>query len=193
MRKIIIALFLLAGLYSCKMGIKDYGGYSLDENPEYGENLIITYSDTSAYHQWKDGSRSLQKGVFLKYISSNKIDTLFIWEGSIVIEAFINEINYDSVFIIVDQKPLDSIWGPMVNVDFAPKREKQFNNARDAENYFKNSNIHNYWIINTDLKEVYGPMQKHEYEKKREELKIPHNLILKKERKIKAKQIDLSK
>lgn len=181
MRKLIIVLFFLNGLYSCRMGIKDYGGYSFDENPEYGENLIITYSDTSAYHQWEDGTRSIQRGVFLKYISSNKIDTLFVLEGSIVIEAHINEIDYDSVFIIVDQKPLDSIWGSMVNVDFVPKREKQFANAKEGINCFNNSNIHNFWIINKDLKDVYGPMQKHEYKKKREELKIPPNLKLKDE------------
>lgn len=179
MRKLIIVLILLNGLYSCKIGIKDYGGYILSENPEYGENLTLSYADTSAYHQWEDGSRSLQKGVFLKYISSKKIDTLFIWEGSIVLEAHINDINYDSIFIIVDQKPLDSIWGPMVNIDSTPKREKQFSNAREAIDYLENSNIHNFWIINKNLKEVYGPMQKHEYEKKREELKIPKELVLK--------------
>lgn len=181
MKKLIIVLFLLGSLYSCKMGIKDYGGYILSENPEYGENLTLSYADTFAYHQWEDGSRSLQKGVFLKYISSNKIDTLFIWEGSIVIEAYINDINYDSVFIIVDQKPLDSIWGPTVLVDSMLIREKKTDNAREAINYLENSNIHNFWIINKDLKEVYGPMQKHEYEKKRKELKIPQELVLKEE------------
>lgn len=181
MKKSIFVLFLLASLYSCKKLVNDYGGYSLDENPEYGENLIITYSDTSAYHNWDDGSQSLQKGVFLKYRSSNKIDTLFIWEGSIVIEAHINDIDYDSVFIIVDQKPLDSIWGSVINVNYAPRRQKQFDNAWEAEHYFKTSNIHNFWIINKKLKEVYGPMQKHEYEKKRKELKIPQELVLKEE------------
>jgi hypothetical protein len=181
MRKLLIILFLLESLYSCKMNIKNYGGYILSENPEYGENLTLSYTDTSAYHQWEDGSRSLQKGVFLKYISNNKIDTLFIWEGSIVIEAYINDINYNSVFIIVDQKPLDSIWGPMVNVDSTPKRKKQFDNARQAIDCLENSKIHNFWIIDKKMKEVYGPMQKHEYEKKREELKIPRNLVLKEE------------
>lgn len=180
-RKLIIVIFLLAGIFSCKMGIKDYGGYMLSENPEYGERLTLSYADTSAYHQWKDGSRSLQKGVFLKYKSSNKIDTLFIWEGAIVIEAHINDINYDSFFIIVDQKPLDSIWGPMINIDSTPKREKQFYDARGAINYLNNSNIHNFWIVNKNLKEVYGPMQKYEYKKKRDELKIPHYLKLKDE------------
>ena len=56
MKKSIFVLLLLASLYSCKNLVNDYGGYSLDENPEYGENLIITYSDTTAYHHWDDGS-----------------------------------------------------------------------------------------------------------------------------------------
>lgn len=181
MRKLIIVLFFLYGLYSCKMGIKDYGGYILSENPEYGENLTLSYADTLVCCQWKDSLQSLRKGVFLKYISSNKIDTLFIWEGSTVINAYINDINYDSVFIIVDQKPLDSIWGPMVNIDSTPKRRKQFENARNAIDYLENSNTHNFWIINKKIKEVYGPMQKREYAEKRKELKIPHNLKLKNE------------
>lgn len=172
-------MFLLVCLTSCHFGVTDYGGYSLSENPEYGSDLIITYADTISYHQWDDGTRSLQKGVFLKYIYNNKIDTLFIWEGSTVIEAYINDINFDSSFIIVDQKPLDSIWEPMVNVDSAPKREKQFDNSRGALNYLENSNIHSFWIINKVLKEVYGPMQKHEYEKKRVELKVSQDLVLK--------------
>lgn len=181
MRKLIFILILLGSLYSCKMGIKDYGGYILSENPEYGEDLTLSYADTSVYHQWENGSRSKQNGVFLKYISSKKIDTLFIWVGSTVIGAYINDINYDSTFLIVDQKPLDSIWGTMINIDSTPKREKQFNNAREALSCFENSNIHNFWVINKKLKEVFGPFKKYEYLKIREELKIPHNLKLKSE------------
>ena len=179
MRKLLVVLLLFVGGYSCKMRVKDYGGYVLSENPEYGKDLILSYADTSAYHKWNDGSKSLRKGVFLKYIYKDNVDTLFIWEGSTVIESYINEINYDSVFIIVDQKPLDSIWGPMVNVESTPKREKQFNNARDAIDYLESNTTHNFWIINKALKEVYGPMQKGEYNKKREELKISQDLILK--------------
>jgi Protein of unknown function (DUF3997) len=179
MRKLIIVLSFLICLYSCKVRIKDYGGYILSENPEYGENLIITYSDTSAYHHWDDGTSSLQKGVFLKYISKNKIDTAFICEESTVIEACINDIDCDSDFIIVDQKPLDSIWGPIVNIDSTPRRKKHYDNADEAINYLKKRKIHDFWIIDKKKKDVYGPMQKHEFEKKREELKIPKGLTLK--------------
>ncbi len=181
MKKILIVLFFLVGFYSCKLGTKDYGGYTLSENPEYGEDLTISYADTTAYHQWEVGSQSLQKGVFLKYISSNKIDTIFFWEGSPVISAYIVDINYDSDFIIVDQKPLDSIWGPVVTIDSTPQREKKFENDREAIEYLEKSNIHNFWIINKKLKEVYGPMQKREYAERRKELKIPKELVLKEE------------
>lgn len=179
MSKLIGVIFLFLCFYSCRISTRDYGGYILSENPEYGENLTLSYSDTSAYHQWEDGTRSLQKGVFLKYISNNIIDTLFIWEGATVIEAYINDINCDSFFVIVDQKPLDSIWGPMVNVNSAPIREKQFENARDAEYCLENSKIHSFWIIDKKKKEVYGPMQKHEYDKKRKELNVSQDLVLK--------------
>ncbi len=58
---------------------------------------------------------------------------------------------------------------------------KQFENAREAIEYLENSNIHNFWIINKKLKEVYGPMQKREYAERRKELKIPKELGLKEE------------
>lgn len=178
MKKLIYILFILTCFYSCEMLDKDYGGYVLSENPEYGNELALSFYDTSAYHQWENGSRSLHKGVFLKYVYDNKIDTLFVWEGSTVIEAHINDIKYDNNYIIVDQKPLDSIWGPIINADYAPIRKKQFENARDAINFLENSNIHNLWIINKDLKKVYGPFTKQEYLQKRKELRIPAELQL---------------
>jgi hypothetical protein len=181
MKKAISLLFLIVCFSYCKMGIDNAGGYILSESTEYGNELNLSYADTSVFYQWKDGTRSLQKGVFFKYIFKNKIDTLFIWEGSTVIEAHINDFKYNSSFIIVDQKPLDSIWGPMINVNNTPKREKQFDNANKAILSFENSNVHTFWIINKVSKEVYGPMQKYEYLKKRKELMIPEELVLKEE------------
>lgn len=181
MRILLIIVFLLIGSYSCKMSTNDYSDYILDENSKFGEDLILNYSDTTAYHVWEDGSRSLQKGVFLKYISSEKTDTLFIWEGSIVIGANINKMIQDSIFIILDQKPLDSIWGPTVLVDSMIIREKQSDNYDEDMKLYYRSNIHSFWIINKVLKEVYGPMQKDEYEKKRKELKLPQELEFKEE------------
>jgi hypothetical protein len=81
MRMFIFVLILIVCLYSCNLNNKDFGGFILSENPEYGYDLTLSYADTSVYHRWKDGSRSLQKGVFLKYIDKGKIDTIFCWEG----------------------------------------------------------------------------------------------------------------
>jgi hypothetical protein len=157
MRKTLSALLLITCLVACKSLVSDYGGYKLEENPEFGDNLILDHSDASSYHIWSDGTKSLVKGANLKFHRNERTDTLFIGKGSIVIESYINNVKHDSLFIIVDQKPLDSIWGAIINKNSAPQREKRFVNSTDAIKCLKNSKIHNYWIISKRTNDVFGP------------------------------------
>jgi len=41
---------------------------------------------------------------------------------------------------------------------------------------------HYFWIINKQHKAIYGPLDKYEYIKKREELKVPNTLSLQTEK-----------
>lgn len=100
------------------------------------------------------------------------------FENNIVITETILEYGFDSTFIIVSQRPWDSI--PNI-------KKMTYTKSNEA---FENSNFLQYWIINKKEKSefneatkiysnVYGPYKKEEYFQKREELGIPKELKLK--------------
>lgn len=113
----------------------------------------------------------------IKCLKEGDAPTIFIY-GHIVDYAF------DSTFIIVAECPRDSV--PDIKTMTQPEYQEAF----------EQSTFRQYWIINKKEKSeysldtltklarysnVYGPFKKHEYLRKRDELKIPHNLKLKDE------------
>jgi len=178
MRQLYWIILLLITLSSCSKSVSDFGGYSKSENPEYGYNIILNHSDTFSYHRWEDGTKSFQSGAFLKFHSKQSVDTVFIWEGAIVIESFIEELIFNQEFIIVDQKPLDTIWGPIINKLSSPRRKNIYPNAREAIKQLQDSNIHQYWIINKLTNDIYCLNSRLEYFKKKKELGVPLSLKL---------------
>ena len=110
--------------------------------------------------------------------------TLEITDSSntVKIDGTILEYTYDSTFILVSERPWDSI--PNIRTM----------NYKDANEAFNKSLFLQYWIINKKEKSkyyldtihmkakysnVYGPFKKAEFIKKRHEFKIPNTLILK--------------
>jgi hypothetical protein len=71
---------------------------------------------------------------------------------------------FDSVFIIVEQKPRDLIL-EHVYLDFD-----------EQEKIFAESPLRHYWIINKSIDSLYGPYTLQEFEKKRLEINVPSNL-----------------
>ena len=182
MKKYLSVLILSILIYSCSLESSYFGkGYKLSENPEYGENIVVNRADTTFYHNWGNSRKTLQKGVLVKFHSSqNKIDSVFIWKGTTVIPSYIVEIKFDSLFIIVDQKPLNEIWGEyFTDANGTYRRSNKPNKSSLAIKKFKESKIHNYWIIRKRMDDIYGPLNWAEYIQKREELKIPKELELK--------------
>jgi hypothetical protein len=176
MRFYLYVFLLLFISTSCILESSDLGGYHKREDTELGQNIILSHSDTSLYHIFKDSSKSLQKGSFVKYHQKHQIDTLFIEKGSIVIESHINKVNYNKQFIIIDQKPLDSIFGEITNKEFSPHRKNKPDDYREALNKLNKSKIHKYWIINKRTDDIYGPYSKKVYLQKRKELNISEKL-----------------
>jgi len=175
--KFYLYIFLLVFIInSCILESSDLGGYQKTEDTELGQNIILSHSDTSLYHIFKDSSKSLQKGSFIKYHKKHQIDTLFIVKGSIVIESHINRVSYNNLFIIVDQKPLDSIFGKITNKEFTPHRKNKPKEHKEALSKLNKSKIHKYWIINKRTDDIYGPYPKNVYLKKRRELNISEKL-----------------
>ena len=101
--------------------------------------------------------------------------------NNIVITETILDYAFDSTFIIVSQRPWDSI--PNIKTM----------NYTESNKAFENSTFHQYWIINKKeqskysldtltmrarYSNVYGPFKKNDYLKKRAELKVPKELEL---------------
>ena len=175
-------IFILAILISsCNLESSYFGeGYELSENPEYGENIVVNRADTTFFHTWGDGRKTLQKGVLVKFHSlQNKIDTSFIWAGAIVIPSFIAEVKFDSLFVIVRQKPLDEIWGKyFTDSNGVYRRSNESDKLTLAVKKLKESKINYYWIIRKKTDDIYGPLDWDEYIQKREEIGIPTGLQL---------------
>lgn len=176
-------IFILAILISsCSLESSYFGeGYELSENPEYGENIVVNRADTTFFHTWGNGRKTLQKGVLVKFhYPQNKIDSSFIWEGAIVIPSFITEVKFDSLFVIVYQKPLDEIWGGyFTDNNNVYRRSNKPDKSTLAIKKLEESKIYYYWIIRKRTDDIYGPLNLAEYIIKREELGVPKDLQLK--------------
>ena len=173
MRKIYYVVLVFLFLYSCN---NDYGGFAIQEDSEFEKNLILTYSDTIGTHSWDDGTITQHEGVFFKYHYLESVDTIFIWQGSIVIESFICNVKSDSNFITIDQKPLDLIFGKIEPKGFSPHRPKWPGNYQEGRRMFKESSIHRYWIINKKTKDIYGGYKKEVFDSVYKNLNIPKEL-----------------
>lgn len=103
-------------------------------------------------------------------------------DNTVMVMGVILDYTFDSTFIIVSQRPWESI--PNIKTM----------NYSESNEAFEKSTFRQYWIINKKEKSeysldtltnlarysnVYGPFRKQEYLLKREELKIPKELVLK--------------
>jgi len=144
--------------------------------------LFITYIIFVITGCGKDVERKLGDGYIYHYwdVNSNSITDC---NNTILIDYKILEYEFDSTFIIVSQRPWDSI------ANIHKMTYKESNKA------FNNSTFRQYWIINkkekcifsgdsirknTRYSNVYGPFKWDEYMKKRKELGVPKELKLKK-------------
>ncbi len=124
----------------------DYGrGYTLGENYLYQYDIVINRVDTNFYNNLG----YLKPGIKIRFHYPNgSTKDLLLEKGTAIISSFINRVGFDSSFILVEQKPLDSIWGNNL--------EKPGNLNKAKEKLLK-SKIYNYWIIDKRTDEVYGP------------------------------------
>lgn len=176
MRGITFTVIFLLILVSCNISRYDYGGYAIEQDTEFGNSLILTYADTTINHLSNDNVEYQQKGAFLNYHNNGNIDTMFIGEGTIVIESHVSNVKSDSNYIIINQKPLDLIFGETDWEASYPHRPNWPGNANEAEKMLKESPIHRYWIIKKGTKDVYGGYTRKEFDLTCKKLKIPKEL-----------------
>ena len=90
--------------------------------------------------------------------------------NTVIINSHITGFNFDSIFIIAEQKPIDLILQETYN---NPKMD-----LKKRKKLFEESLLRLYWVINKNESQVYGPFKKEEYLQKRKELGVPPELKL---------------
>jgi hypothetical protein len=103
--------------------------------------------------------------------------------NDILIKEQVLSYKFDSTFIVILQKPLDSV------LECKYENNETLSDCKEA---FEKSKLRQYWIINKKQKSifnemsvkysnVYGPFNRQAYLNKLKEFKIPQNLVLKEE------------
>ncbi|MFN8134361.1 MAG: DUF3997 domain-containing protein [Bacteroidales bacterium] len=81
-----------------------------------------------------------------------------------LLQGHVLKYNFDSIYIIAEQKPRDIILKDSYNDPYM--------DIKKQEKIFEKSLIRQFYIINKTNDSIFGPLNKEEFLKKREELKI---------------------
>lgn len=170
MKNIVIIIFIVF-LFSCNK----HGSFVLQNCTEGGVELAVWHSDTTIKYIWPNDSSYIRypNGMFIIYHRHNNIDTVFIWKEAPIINAHIWNTKADDIYITVDQKPYDLIFG---EISKKGSRLYRPSNTGKAERMLKESKIHRYWIINKNTNNVYGGYEKDEFLMMCDSLNVPHKL-----------------
>ena len=85
------------------------------------------------------------------------------------IPGYISDYKFNDEFIIALEK----------DAQLSEEKRNELILRGDFYDYLSKNGNSKYWIIAHANDSIYGPMQRYEYEKKREELKVPGELVLK--------------
>lgn len=184
-----IVPFLIVLMSSCNITISDI---AQEQGTEGVEEICLLHGDTESWV--RTGSPSLQrlcKGRFFHYHNNNDIVcTQFVMESGTnygtIISGHITESVKDSIFLLADRKPLDSIFGPLQTLPCPfdtssttlGRPKDPMTNDHDFWDMIEKSKYHDFWILNINTSDVYGPFTFDEYLAKKKELGVPENLKL---------------
>ena len=187
---IIIVLIILTGC-----GVS-YDEIAQEQGSEGAEEICLFYGDTESWvPSGNPNFQHLLKGRYFHYHPND--DTTYTWfitelrSGyGTIISGHIAESVKDSIFLLADRKPLDSVFGPLQtlpcpfdsNSTFLGRPKEPLTNYDDYWRMVKDSQYHDYWILNLKTSDVYGPLTFDQYLTKKEELGVPKGLKLKCER-----------
>jgi len=168
-------------LFSCKSDWGNYGEYRLDYDSELEYYIVMNQTDEICTNPL---GYSHKGAIVIFYGPEESVDTFCIDKGGIVIESFVADVAFDSLFILVDQKPLEKICECNIEcLEEVYNREPHTSTSFDfCKKGLEKSKIHDYWIIVKQPNKIYGPLSKHAYVKKKEELMVPKHLSLKSEK-----------
>lgn len=179
------SLLSLPSCNSCKSSeilICEQGTEGFDEIVLLNGDTIYAkpYPNNSGYWPLRSGKfYNFKAGTDEKY-------SFFCTEDCTVITGHIDDYITNDSFLLADRKPLDSILGRYQTFQIENgtlslwrRANDTFCNTNDRSKAVFSSPIHDYWIIDQQTSDVYGPMSFEEYQQKREEFGVPDNLRLK--------------
>lgn len=168
---LIIVFFLMSILRPDIMIVNDF---------LIGKSAMLIHGDTIVPKQNYPLKKT--KGRFFNYHYDEMVDTIFIAEEISVVGSHIVDYKRVEKYLVIDQKPLDSVFGRYVrweeNLGYVG-REKFPSDKKKQMEMLENSNIHVYYIIDQKTSDVFGPLSYDDYLKKKTELGVPEKLKLK--------------
>ena len=133
------------------------------------------------------------EGKYFHYHEEDTVRTAFIacdsWSYGTIIGGHVVDFLRDEKYLLVDQKPIDSILGKEIiiydNNGNYKQTIREFDNVHnyqwDAyEKWLEESPaIHQYWILVINTADVYGPFSYEDYLDMKQKLGVPPTLMLK--------------
>ena len=185
---IIVIPLIFISCFSCTRS-KDTFIREFDEEGLYEIQLLNGDTLCIPPHLINYYDAPMKKGMFIHYhITGDSIRDFFAVEGTGIIHSHVHEYVKDSTFMLIDQKPMDSVFGEYIRIYyndndyFFRRKYDTTSNSKDRWFMMENSNVHSYWIIVIKTANVYGPLTFDQYLTKKEELEVTENLKLKCER-----------
>ena len=173
--KIFVGLLIFL-FWGCQPAWRQLGGFGLDYDRSGNHFIILDKHDIID---------SLgRKGCIMKFYNLNsKIDSVYIGTEETVIDKLVNEVQFDDNFILVDQKPMDSICECVYECGM--KKYKDWNTRptlKICQAAIKKSTFHQYWIIDKIKNSVFGPFTFNDYLIMKNRLRIDKKLKLEREK-----------
>ena len=174
MKNIYLTLFSII-LISCETNWGKYGGYKMDYDSALQYYIVLDKIDTVL-----ENYSYYNKGAYIRFHqNSSNTNILFISIGGMVIAPFVvaNQTVYDSTFVLVTQKPLDSICE--CNEECL---KSQYSNHSKLSTYdickkaLKESSYYHYWIIDKKNNIIFGGYERDQFIMICDSLNVPHKL-----------------
>ena len=181
-------IFLLL-LNRCNMPLCEI---AQEQGAEGVEEIRLFHGDTESLV--RTGNPNLQrlcKGRFFYYHpNDDTVYSQFIMESGAgygtIISGHIVESVMDRMYLLADRKPLDSVFGPLQtlicpfdsNSTFRGRPKEPLTNLNDYNAMIEKALYHDYWIINLETSDVYGPLSIRDYLLKKDELGVSKEIKL---------------
>lgn len=169
-------LLLAFSLFSCETNWGKYDGYALDYDSALDYYIILDKGEVISAAD-TDTERKKKAVLVTFHNDPDKVDSLLLGRGAIIIESFVNNVIHNSDFVLVDQKPLDSVCECNEQcIQEKYKGRSDLNTYNHCKGALENSTFHQYWIIKKNVNQIYGPLSKEKFLQKRKELGVPEEL-----------------